>query len=574
MAQQAVIQSDAPQFDAIVVGSGISGGWAAKEFAEKGLKTLVIERGRSLEHGTDYAGENRPKWDFKFRDSVPPSIAKRDYAVQSTCYAFKESTQQFFINDRENPYSTSADMPFSWIRGDQVGGRSITWGRQTYRMSDLDFEANKKDGHGVDWPIRYKDIAPWYDYVETFVGISGAKDNIPHVPDGVFLPPVPMNCVEEDIKAKIEARFADRKMINGRCANLTKPTEAHLDLGRGSCQFRNQCERGCSFGASFSSQSATLPAAERTGNLTLMTDMAVESVIYDAGTGRATGVRTFNRRTGARAEHTAKVIFLCASTVGTLQIMLNSRSARYPHGLGNTHDVLGRYIMDHHHRIGGKGRHLQFQDRYFSGRRPTSAYIPRFRNIGNGASDFVRGYAFQAKATRESWKAAAAMPGAGAGYKNALRTPADWTFGLIGFGEMLPYAQNRVTLHKTKTEASGVPQVHIDCKPFDNEKAMRADMVKTSREIMESAGLVDVETYDYGMVPGECVHEMGGAPMGRDPRTSILNAHNQCHDIPNLFVTDGSVMTSGGCQNPSITYMALTARAVDHAVTLMKAGAL
>lgn len=551
----------------------MSGGWAAKELTEKGLKTLVLERGRSVEAGTDYDGEGLAPWDMKFRDKVHPDIKKRN-PVQSLSYAYRESTRNFFADDVLNPYSAEPDTPFAWIRGDQLGGRSLLWARQTYRWSDLDFEANKKDGHGIDWPIRYADIAPWYDYIERFVGICGSKEGIPHLPDGIFQPPMEMNCVEQDVKAKLETEFPERKMIIGRAAHLTKPTEEQLSLGRGKCQFRNQCQRGCSFGAYFSSISATLPAARLTGNMTLLSDMHVKSLIYDPATMRATGVRVINRKTNVRTEHTAKLIFLCASTFGTLQIMLNSNSEAMPNGFANSSRVLGKYIMDHHSKIGATGTNPGFKDMYFIGRRPTGVYIPRFRNVGdNRETTFLRGYGFQGRASRPAWQATTHQYGIGKDYKAGIRKPGAWNFWLGGYGEMLPAAKNRVSLHKSKVDKWGVPQIHLDMVMSENELAMRADITKTASEILTAAGLVDVKTHAANDYVGS-VHEMGGAPMGRDSTTSVLNAYNQCHDVKNVFVTDGAAMTSSACQNPSITYMALTARAVDYAVTELKNGNL
>jgi len=504
----------------------MSGGWAAKEFCEKGLKTLVIERGREVTHRVDYQGENKAPWDMKFRDQIHPDI-KAANPVQSLCYAF---------------YSVEEGKKFAWIRADNTGGRSVLWARQTYRWSDLDFEANKKDGHGIDWPIRYKDIAPWYDHVEKFVGVSGSVENIPHLPDGEFLPAMQMNCVEKSIKQSIEDKFDNRKMIIGRSAHLTQPTQQHLSLGRGSCQYRNQCQRGCSFGAYFSSLSATLPAAKRTDNLSMLHDSHVESLIYDPKTKRATGVRVVNRKTNERHEYKAKVIFLCASTFGSLQVMLNSTSESFKNGFANSSGTLGQYIMDHHESIGARGNFPGFDDQYYKGRRPNGVYIPRFRNVnGDVRPDYLRGFGFQGRAERSSWQSTQHQPGFGVDYKNAMRKPAPWVFSLFGFGEMLPAVTNRVSLHATKTDQWGVPLLHI------------------------------VHTYDNGVHLGLGIHEMGGARMGNDPSESVLNKYNQCHDVPNVYVTDGAAMTSSACQNPSITYMALTARAVEHAVNQLKA---
>ena len=558
------------QFDAIVIGSGMSGGWAAKELTEKGMKTLVIERGRQVTHRQDYPGENRNPWDMTFRDRVHPEVAKSEYPVQSQCYAFKESTRNFFANDNKLPFSHEEDKPYAWIRGDHVGGRSLMWARQSYRWSEMDFAANKNDGHGVDWPIRYQDIEPWYDYVEKFVGISGSAENLPHLPDSQFLPPVELNCLEKHVKEKMEAKYKERKLIIGRCAHLTKPTAEHLALGRASCQYRNQCQRGCSFGAYFSSLSATLPAAERTGNLSLVADTVVESLIYDEKTGKARGVRTINTETNERKEYYARVIFMCASTFGTLQIMLNSKSARFPTGFANSSGTLGHYIMDHHHRVGATGRFPGFKDRYYSGRRPTGIYIPRFRNLDGQNTNFVRGYGFQGNASRQGWEEVGRQKGFGADFKKAIRTPGDWTFYLVGFGETLPYYENTAKLHPTKKDKWGIPQMHMNCTIFDNEEKMRDDMTKTAVEMLEAGNLVDVNPYISPAIPGLGIHEMGGARMGSDPKTSVINKFNQCHDVDNVFITDGAAMASSACQNPSLTYMALTARAVDYAVNQIK----
>lgn len=560
-------------FDVIVIGSGMSGGWAAKEFTERGFKTLVLDRGRSVEKGADYVGENTAPWDWEHRDGVSRQM-RADNPVQSQCYAFRESTQNFFAKDADNPYSVEDGTSFTYIRGDQVGGRSLLWARQSYRWSEMDFESNKRDGHGVDWPIRYADLEPWYDYVEAFAGISGSSEGLPQLPDSKFQPAMELNIVERAVKPGLEAAFPQTKLIIGRTAHLTQPTPEQTALGRGTCQFRNQCQRGCSFGAYFSAIAATLPAAERTGNLTLVPDTQVVRLVYDAETRRVSGVETLNRKTGARERFTARVVFLCASTLGSLQILLNSTSETFQTGLANRSDTLGRYIMDHHHRVGARGRYPGFEDKYFVGRRPTGIYVPRFRNLDEDREDFVRGYGFQGEASRSSWQTTSNQPGFGADYKHAMREPAGWTMDLQGFGEMLPVADNRVTLHPTKTDPYGLAQIHLDVRFGENERKMRLDMAASAKAMLEAGGCIEVEAFNLDTTVGLGIHEMGGARMGRDPSTSVLNAYNQCHDIDNVFVTDGACMTSNACQNPSLTYMALTARAADYASRQMKAGRL
>ncbi|WP_438729285.1 GMC oxidoreductase [Parasphingorhabdus sp. DH2-15] len=562
-------------FDVIVVGSGMSGGWAAKEFTEKGMKTLVIERGKMNEHGSGYITENQNPWDMPFRDRANPQLVDAEYPVQSTCYAFRESTRHYFINDKQNPYSVEDGKKFSWLRGDQVGGKSLMWARQSYRWSDTDFSANKADGHGSDWPIRYADIKPWYEYVERFVGISGSEEGLPQLPDSIFQPPMDMTCVEKSAKAKIEAAFPDRKLIIGRAAHLTKPTEEQIALGRTNCQFRNQCERGCSFGAYFSSVSALLPAAQRTGNMTMLADTVVEKILYDPKTKRATGVRTINRKTKQSKDITARVIFLCASTIGTVQIMLNSKSETFSNGFANSSNVLGKYIMDHHHQIGASGRMPGFEDDYFAGRRPNGTYLPRYTNLDNRTDgEFLRGFAYQGSSWRPSWTRALHDRGFGADLKQKLRTPDGWWMRLQAFGEHLPQAENQVRLHPSKTDNYGIPQVHMDVNWGDNEFRMRQKMKADAVAMLKAAGATNIEAFDEDPVPGHCIHEMGGARMGKDPKDSLLNGFNQTHDVPNVFATDGSAFASVACQNPSLTFMALTARAVDYASRQMKEGTI
>ncbi len=561
-------------FDAIVVGSGISGGFAAKELTERGLKVLLLERGRNVEHRKDYIADSKPPWMLANRGLPSQELVDEHYQTQGKCYAFKDTTKHFFVKDSETPYETPKDKPFDWIRGYHLGGRSITWHRQSYRLSEMDFNANKLDGYGVDWPIRYKDIAPWYDRVEEFAGISGSIENLPQLPDGKFQPPMVMNCAEKMMKAKIEAAIPDCKLIMGRAAHLTKPTEEQLKLGRGMCQHRNECQRGCSFGAYFSSLAATLPAANRTGNLTTVTDAVVDSVVYDDNSARASGVRIVDANTMEKREYGAKVIFLCASTLGSTQIMLNSRSERFPNGIANDSGTLGRYLMDHLGGIGIYGTVPGFTDRYHVGRRPSGCYIPRFRNISEPDDRFVRGFGYQGEATRRNWERGFEESGIGVELKTRLRRPGPWTFGMGGFGEMLPYSHNRVWLDDKRTDRWGMPILNIDCTHGENEKAMLKAIVDDGKAILEAAGLTDIGTWGEAWPPGLAIHEMGTARMGHDPATSVLNKYNQAHDVPNLFVTDGACMTSSACQNPSLTYMALTARAAHAAADMLAEGQL
>lgn len=559
------------QFDAIVIGSGITGGWAAKEFTEKGLKVLMLERGRMVEHGKDYIGEHMPPWKVPYRGKPLRDLYERDYAVQSTVYAFNETTRHFWNNDRENPYIREPGG-FNWIRANVVGGRSLLWGRQVYRWSDLDFEANKKDGHGVDWPIRYRDLAPWYSHVERFIGVSGQAENLPQLPDSEFLPPMEMTVVEKAVKSRLESHYKDRMMTIGRVAVLTKPHN-----GRASCHYCGPCQRGCSAGAYFSTQSSTLPAARKTGNLTLQPDSVVAGIDYDAVTKRATGVRVIDANTRKKQTYTAKLIFLCASTVGSTQILLNSRSEAFPNGLGNTSGVLGHYLMDHLFRTGAVGMAPEFDDKFVYGARPNGIYIPRFRNL-NGQhdnADFVRGYGYQGSAMSMGWSAMAPkIPGFGAEFKHALRKPGPWGMGITGFGECLPYKHNRMALDPSKTDRFGIPQVRFQFKFGENEEKMRRDIALQAEEMLKRAGMLNVVSFLGNAVGGDAIHEMGTARMGRDPATSVLNSWNQAHDVPNLFVTDGACMTSSSCVNPSLTYMALTARAADYAVQQLRAGKL
>jgi len=552
-------------YDAIVVGSGISGGWAAKELCEKGLKTLVLERGRKLDHITDYSTTNTPPWGFEHRGQISEED-RRKYPVASTVYAFNEGTRHLWINESENPYTTPEGQPYHWLRGDHVGGRSIMWGRQVYRWSDLDFEANAKDGIAIDWPIRYKDIAPWYDYVERFIGVSGQAEGLRQLPDGQFLPPMEMNCVEKHAKQIIEDKWPERRMTIGRTANITVNHN-----GRVKCQHRNLCYRGCPYGAYFSSQSSTLPAAASTGNMTLKPNSMVESVLYDRQKDQVAGVRVIDAITNEITEYKAKVIFLCASTLGTTQILLNSTNDRFPNGLANSSGELGQNLMDH--QMGGAMGIVEgWEDSYYFGGRPNGIYIPRFRNIKEKHPDFIRGYGYQGRASRSAWERGATQKGFGAEFKNSLTRPGPWTFGLHGFGETLPNPKNKVTLNKATIDKFGLPALHIEVKYGENELNMRKDYKDSASEMLEAVGVKNIIQFDGFIIPGSAIHEMGTARMGHDPKTSVLNKWNQAHDIKNLFITDGSFMTSAGCQNPSLTYMAMTARAVDYCVKELKKG--
>ncbi|MGB0863502.1 MAG: GMC oxidoreductase [Saprospiraceae bacterium] len=559
-------------FDAIVVGSGISGGWAAMELCRKGLKTIVLERGRQVKHIVDYKTANLEPWQLPNAGRVPLKEKEEHYKVQSRAgYTVHEARKHFFVKDSEHPYTEI--NRFDWMRGYHEGGRSLMWGRQVYRWSDLDFEANAKEGIGVDWPIRYKDIAPWYSYVEKFIGISGEKLGLPHLPDGEFMPPMELNCVEKHLRESIDENFEDRVLTVGRIAHLTGELEHDLTPHRGKCQYRNRCMRGCPFGAYFSSNSSTLHVAKETGNMTLRPHSIVHSVIYDEATGKASGVKVIDSETKEMVEFKAKIIFLNASTIGSTSILLNSTSDRFPNGMGNDSGELGHNMMDHHFHVGAHGSRDDFKDQYFYGRRPNGIYIPRFRNLnGQKKRDYIRGFGYQGGASRAGTSRGAGMEGLGKDFKDGLTQPGDWSFNLLGFGECLPYHENFMRLSKTKKDQFGMPILEIDALFRENETKMRVDMQNDAAEMLEKAGFKDVSTYDNkeNYHVGLGIHEMGTARMGRDAKTSVLNKNNQVHGVPNVFVTDGACMTSAGCQNPSITYMALTARAVDFAVKELK----
>ncbi|MCH8567952.1 MAG: GMC family oxidoreductase [Balneolales bacterium] len=553
-------------YDAIVVGTGISGGIAAKELTEKGLKTLVLERGRNVRHIVDYPTMNKHPWELPNGDRISAEEAVHYQKQMRTGYTIRPSVVHWWVKDTEQPYEEV--RRFDWIRGYHVGGRSLMWGRQSYRMGDIDFEANAKDGYGVDWPIRYKDIKPWYDHIERFVGISGENLGLPQLPDGIFQPPMELNCVEKHLKSSMAERF-NRVLSIGRAANLTQPLN-----GRGVCQSRNLCWRGCPYGAYYSSNSAALPAAEATGNMMLRPNSIVDSVIYDEDKGRAVGVRVIDAETLETTEFYAKIIFLCASAINTALIMMNSRSDRFPDGLGNDSGELGHNVMDHHFHVGANGVFEGFKDSYYWGRRPNGIYIPRYRNIGNDKRDYVRGFGYQGGASREDWRRSVQELSVGEDLKDIIRQPGDWTMGITAFGEVVPLHENKVSLNFDKRDKWGQPTLVMDADFSENERKMRVDMKNDAAEMLEAAGFKNVTTFDRETGMGLGIHEMGTARMGRDPRTSVLNKWNQIHACKNVFVTDGACMTSGACQNPSLTYMALTARAADYAVEELKKGNL
>lgn len=552
-------------YDAIVVGSGISGGWAAKELTERGLRTLVLEAGRDIDPGTDYV-EHVQAWELPFRGRGNRKALERDQPVQRTCYACDEWGSKFFVNDRDNPYETDADKPFTWFRGRQVGGRSITWGRQVYRWSDLDFEANAKDGVAVDWPIRYADIAPWYDHVERFIGVSGQVEGLAQLPDGQFLPPMDMRCAERVVREKVLAKWGGERVLTiGRVAILTRSHH-----GRAACHYCGPCERGCITHSYFSSLGSTLPAARRTGRLTLRPNSVVHSLVYDESRDRASGVRVIDAVTMQPLEFRARVIFLCASALESARLLLNSKTGRFSSGLGNSSGQLGRNLMDHAYGAGASGTIPGMEDQASYGRRPNGIYIARFRNLKDRHPDFLRGYGFQGGAGRGTLP----RPSTGFGpeFKKALfnRAQGPWTFSISGWAECLPREDNRIELHPTLVDKWGVPALRVNCTWSPNERALLADMQTTAAEMLDAAGATGIRTHDSRNPPGHCIHEMGTARMGRDPKTSVLNGSNQVWDAKNVFVTDGACMTSSANQNPSITYMALTARAAAIAVEAMR----
>ena len=553
-------------FDAIVVGSGISGGWAAKELTERGLRVLLLERGKHVEHQKDYVNARKGPWEYPYRAGRSRAMIE-SHPVLRRDYPLNEKNLDWWVDEQESPYTEV--KRFDWYRGYHLGGRSLTWGRQSYRLSDLDFEANAKEGIAIDWPVRYADIAPWYDHVERHAGISGSIEGLPQLPDGQFQPPMPLNCAEVAVAARVAKRFANRRIIPGRVANLTQPLP-----GRGRCQYRNACALGCPSGSYFSTQASTLPFAMATGRLTLKTHAIVTDVVYDATRKRATGVRVMDALTHATTEYRSKVVFLCASTLNSTAVLLNTRSARYPDGLGNDSGELGHNLMDHHNGGGATASFSGLSDRYYRGRRSTSMYIPRFRNVTQREDKFKRGYGYEVYTNRGTWTRGVDSAEFGADFKNEITRPGEWQLYMEGYGETLPYHDNRIWLSHDKPDRWGIPRLNVSMSYRDNERAMAQQMMDDAVEMMQAAKLENVKGFNNPVTPGSVIHEMGTARMGRDPKTSVLNAYNQVHAVPNVFVTDGSCMVSSPTQNPSLTYMALTARAASHAVEQLKRGEL
>ncbi|GAA4218317.1 GMC family oxidoreductase [Sphingomonas endophytica] len=553
-------------FDAIVIGSGVSGGFAAKELTEKGLRVLMLDRGIMVEHGEGYPYDGKPAYEVPARNSMPPAVMESDYFITKHGYV-TPSNRKFYNDDRLNPYAYDEGSKFYWIRPAAVGGKSLIWGRWTFRWAPEDFEANKRDNVGIDWPIRYEDVEPWYKYVENYIGVSGSRENLPQLPDSDFQPPMQMNIAEKWVKPRLESKFPGRKLINTRLTNMT---EDKPDQNRTKCQYRNQCGNGCSFGAYFSTQAVTLPAARATGKLTLRSDAVVTNLEYDAAKKRVTGVRYIDAKTGQAQVVKARMVFLCASALASVQIMMNSKR---PDGRSwfDSSNTLGKYVMDHIFRVSIGGNIPGMTEYIEYGRRPGGVYIPRFRNVGGDEGvGFKRGYGYQGSAYRSP----AGPVGFGKSMKDGMRKYGDWQFGMTAFGECLPYEDNRVSLHPTKVDRFGVPLMVFNVTFRDNELKMMADAREQGEAMLRGAGLTDVTSREGEHVPGDAIHEMGGARMGADPRTSVLNKWNQAHDAPNLFVTDGAQMASVACVNPSLTFMAMTARACDNAVKLMKAGTI
>lgn len=557
---------DSFTYDAIVIGSGMSGGWAAKELCEKGLKTLVLEKGRMVNHQMDYPTMNDDPWQLENRGALSAEDRAKHH-IQIRSGFVGSSSKHFFTNDLDNPYQETKQ--FDWIRGNQVGGRSLIWGKHSYRWGNIDYEANAKEGIAIDWPVRYKEMAPWYSYVEKFAGISGEKLGLDHFPDGEFLPPIPLNCLEEHFKKQVQQKFKDRYVTPGRVAHLTEPQEVHLKMGRGKCANRNRCSRGCPFGAYFSSNAATLPAANATGNLYMRPNAIAKEIIYDEKTQRATGVRIVDSETNEVMEFYATIIFSCASAMATVQLLLNSKSNRFPNGLGNDSGVLGHYIMDHHYHVGAMGDFDGMEDMYYKGRKPNGLFIPKYVNIDEKSrnKNFLRGYDYQgASAGRSNWSSGIDEKNIGGDFKDKLFFPGKWNIGLMGFGEVLPYEENKVTLHNKLTDKWGIPQLVFDAELKENERNMRKQIIADAVEMLEVSGVKNIRIFDEAGGFGVGVHEMGGARMGHSVKDSIVNKNNQVHTVKNLFITDGAFMTSASCVNPSLSYMAFTARAVDFAV--------
>ncbi|CAN5350268.1 GMC family oxidoreductase [soil metagenome] len=558
-------------YDAIVIGSGISGGWAAKELCEKGLKVLVLERGKNVVHLKDYPTATKKPWDFKHHGQLPLAV-KKENPIVNRCYAFDESTAHFFVKDKEHPYLQK--KPFDWIRGYQVGGKSLLWARQTQRWSKFDFEGPARDNFAVDWPIRYDDLAPWYSYVENFAGISGNPDGLDTLPDGEFLPPWEMNAVEKVIQKRIMGHYKDRNVIIGRCAHLTKPKEIHLQQGRRQCQARNLCQRGCPFGGYFSSNSSTLPAAAKTGNLTLQPDAVVHSIIYDDKKEKATGVKVIDAHTKKESEYYAKIIFVNAAALNSNLILLNSTSKRFPAGLGNDNGLLGKYIAFQNYRGSLSAQMEGYEDSYYYGRRPTAVMMPNFRNVYKQETDFLRGYMTFYTATRGGWGHHAQGWQIGAAFKEAITEPGQWGIYMMMQGETIPKESNQVYLSDNQRDEWGIPLLTISVDYDENDEKLMNDFLQQGAEMLDKAGCKNISPNDSKQAPGLDIHEVGGVRMGKDPKTSLLNKWNQLHACPNVFVTDGACMTSTGTQNPSLTFMALTARAATYAVSELKKGNL
>ncbi len=562
----------AQTYDAIVIGSGISGGWAAKELCDKGLKTLVLERGKAVKHLKDYPTATKAPWEFPYREQLSADIKSKNPIVDR-CYAFDDTTEHFFVKDEEHPYIQ--EKPFDWIRGYQEGGKSLLWARNVQRWSKYEFEAPARDGFAVDWPISYEDLAPWYSHVEIFAGISGNRDGIEHLPDSEVLPPFELNCVEKHIQQKMAEKYnGDRPVIIGRCAHLTEPQEIHLKQGRGKCMARHLCHRGCPFGAYFSSNSSTLPWAAKTGNLTMQTNAVVHSIIYDEAKGKAVGVVVIDSETKESKEYYANIIFVNAACLNTNLILMNSKSNRFPNGLGNDSGTLGKYVGFHNYRGNILADMDGFEDGYYSGRRPTSAFMPSFRNVYEQDAEFLRGYMVAFSASRKGWGRAAGEMGFGESMKKKMTTPGAWQVFMMMQGETVPKEENHVRLSDTETDQWGIPKLITSVGYDENDEKILADFLEQGTAMLEAAGCTNIRSWDTGQAPGLDIHEMGGVRMGKDSKTSMLNKWNQLHHCKNVFVTDGAAMTSYGNQNPSLTFMAITARAADYAAEQMKKGEL